>query len=58
MSEPYPLVVPDELQQEIRSAAQRTGLSMADITRAALSTCGRAESKFLSLKARQCMFPP
>jgi hypothetical protein len=26
-------VVPDELQQEIRSAAQRTGLSMADIMR-------------------------
>ena len=33
MSKPYPLVVPDELQQEIRSAAQRTGLSMADIMR-------------------------
>ncbi len=33
MSKPYPLVVPDDLQQEIRSAAQRTGLSMADIMR-------------------------
>ena len=33
MSKPYPLVVPDELQQEIRSAARRTGLSMADIMR-------------------------
>ena len=33
MSKPYPLVVPDELKQEIRSAAQRTGLSMADIMR-------------------------
>jgi hypothetical protein len=33
MSKPYPLMVPDELQQEIRSAAQRTGLSMADIMR-------------------------
>jgi hypothetical protein len=33
MSKPYPLVVPEELQQEIRSAAQQTGLSMADIMR-------------------------
>ena len=33
MSKPYPLVVPDELQQETRSAAYRTGLSMADIMR-------------------------
>ncbi len=33
MSKPYPLVLPDELQQEIHSAAQRTGLCMADIMR-------------------------
>ncbi len=33
MSKPYPLVVPDELQQQIRSASQRTGLSMANIMR-------------------------
>jgi hypothetical protein len=33
MSKPYPLAMPDELQQEIRSAAARTGLSMADVMR-------------------------
>jgi hypothetical protein len=33
MSKPYPLVVPDELQHEIRSDAQLTGLSMVDIMR-------------------------
>jgi hypothetical protein len=33
MDTTYPLVVPAELMKEVRAAARRTGLSMADVIR-------------------------